>query len=84
MGVSFSVRFAYLKSTGIFSHNLWMVILTLKRQIMYFPTWGWIKPTNKIRVKVNGGAIGILDNEDALHQCAVAGPQIAEILEGYL
>ena len=38
---------------------------------------------NNKRVKVDGGAIGILDNEDALLQWAVAGPQIAEILESY-
>ena len=35
---------------------------------------------NKI-VKIDGGAIGILENDDALQEWATADPQIAEILE---
>lgn len=38
---------------------------------------------NNKMVKIDGGAIGILENDDALLDWAIAGPQIAEILNSY-
>ena len=38
------------------------------------------KQNNKL-VKIDGGAIGILDNEDALLKWAVAGPFISDMLQ---
>ena len=36
---------------------------------------------NKKKIRIDGGAIGILENETALLEWAVSGPQIAKILD---
>ena len=52
----------------MFSIAYWMVTLLLKKQIDQAH-----EQNNKL-VKIDGGAIGILENQNALLKWAVAGP----------
>ena len=56
---------------------------TVKKTVRVFSNMGedQAHEQNNKKIKIDGGAIGILENETALLEWAVSGPQIAKILD---